>query len=268
MIKIICLLLISFYQRVLSPVKGFNCAHHRLHHGDTCSNAIKKIIIDSPLRDILCLSRARFKECKRASITLAQQNASSIQTADLPCDIGCIGDISCFGDAPGSDCGKSNDACSLPCDLCFEFPNLKRRTQIILVSIALIPCLAMAYFYGSQISKIEITQLQNSQRSDSLIDKLVTRDSPSLRAAVIVGSQTHYSDIVDSAGMENGAAVVLHFSTSVSISEVGRLELQDARFSAVQDLIVVGQKIDVVDQPGASGNGKRYHYEFKSRWGF
>jgi len=149
MIKSICLLLIGFYQRFLSPVKGFNCAHHKLHQGDTCSHAIKKLIIEHPLKDALRLSKARFKECKTASIKLAQQ-ATALEKADLPCDIGCAGDSGCFDGVFGSD--ASNSSCTLPCDLCFEFPNLKRRTRIILLGIVAIIFLALAYYYGSRIT--------------------------------------------------------------------------------------------------------------------
>jgi len=42
--KQICLLLIEFYQRIISPRKGFKCAHHALHRGPTCSNAVKSLI--------------------------------------------------------------------------------------------------------------------------------------------------------------------------------------------------------------------------------
>lgn len=36
--------LIVFYQKCISPYKGFRCAYAALHHGDSCSMAIRKII--------------------------------------------------------------------------------------------------------------------------------------------------------------------------------------------------------------------------------
>ena len=251
MIKSICLLLIGFYQRFLSPVKGFNCAHHKLHQGDTCSDALR-------------LSKARFKECKTAYIKLAQQ-ATVLEKADLPCDIGCAGDPGCFDGLLGSD--ASNSSCTLPCDLCFEFPNLKRRTRIILLGIVTISFLALAYYYGSRITKLEVTEVSIEQRSEGFFKKLITRDTPSLRAALITSSKTIYSNIVDSSALAKGEVITLTFSNSIEVNRLRRIELQDARFSAVKDLIVVGQIIDEIEHPELSGSGTRYKYEFKSRWG-
>ncbi len=267
MIKSSCLLLIRFYQRFLSPLKGFDCAHHRLHKGDTCSNAIKKIIIDNALRDVPKLARARFQECKYAAYKLAQQPTATHHRADLPCDISCAGDIGCFGDAP-SPRGKSTNSCALPCEGCIDFLNLKRRTQIRLLGIATIIGLALAYYYGGQITKLEITQLPSPQRSDGMFEKLLTRNTPSLRAKVMTSTDTQYSDIIESTELHNGHTVTLTFSSQISVDQLQRLELQDARFSAAQDLIVLGQVIEVIEQPAALGRGKRFSYAFKSRWGF
>lgn len=268
MIKPISLSFIGFYQRFLSPVKGFNCAHHRLHQGDTCSNAIKKIIIENPLRDIPKLSKARFNDCKNASLELTRRHAIALQRADLPCDVGCVGDIGCLGDLPGSDCGNTDGGCASPCDLVSEFVRLKRRTQIILMSILVIMCLAFAYYYGSQTTKLEITQLSNSQRSDGFFKKLITRNSPSLRAVVNTQAGTYYSDIVESASLDAGKVVTLNFSRAFSVYQLRQLKLQDARLSAAQDLIVVGQTIATIESPGTQGRSKRFQYKFKSRWGF
>jgi len=96
---------------------------------------------------------------------------------------------------------------------------------------------------------------------------LITRDTPSLRAALITSSKTIYSSIVDSSALAKDEVITLTFSSSININRLRRIELQDARFSAVRDLVVVGQIIDEIEHPGLSGTGKRYKYEFKSRWG-
>ena len=270
MIKHVFLALIQFYQRFLSPIKGFNCAHHRLHKGDTCSNAIKKIILDNPIKDIPRLSKARFKECKNASIQLAAKQSRSLERADLPCDPGCFSDVVCSGDS-STDCSKNDGSCSLPCDVCLEFTQLKRRTKIILLSITTFILLAFLYYYGSQITKLDVTQLPASQRSDGILKRLVTRSAPSLRAKVTTSSATHYSNIIDSNTLndfDKGSTVELVFKKPISTNYLLNLELQDARFSATNNIVIVGQTIETVDQPELRGNGKRFKYEFKSRWGF
>jgi len=251
MIKFIFLTLIDFYQRFLSPVKGFTCAHHSLYRGDTCSNAIKKIIQNNSLRDVPRLSKARFRECKDASSKLAQRRAHTFERSDLPCDVSCVGDIGCFDSTPGSNCFNAEDTCSLPCDACLEFKQLKRRTKIILLCMAAIILLAALYYYGSQT-----------------FEKFITRDMPSLRAKITTLNNTYYSDTVDSSILENGGSVQLNFSNAFSLGNLRHLELQDARFSVAQDIIVVGQTIESIEQPKLLGNGKRFKYEFKSRWGF
>jgi len=268
MIKFIFLTLIDFYQRFLSPVKGFTCAHHSLYRGDTCSNAIKKIIQNNSLRDVPRLSKARFRECKDASSKLAQRRAHTFERSDLPCDVSCVGDIGCFDSTPGSNCFNAEDTCSLPCDACLEFKQLKRRTKIILLCMAAIILLAALYYYGSQTTKLEVTQLSNSQRSDSIFEKFITRDMPSLRAKITTLNNTYYSDTVDSSVLESGGSVQLNFSNAFSLGNLRHLELQDAHFSVAQDIIVVGQTIESIEQPKLLGNGKRFKYEFKSRWGF
>lgn len=262
MIRPLCLLLIKLYQRFLSPIKGFNCAHHRLHHGDTCSNAIKKIIHDKPLLDIAPLIRARFTACKNASFELKSNQSQALHRADIPCDVGCAGDM------PDTNCGPSSRDCgTTPCDLCFEWPKLKRRTQRrIIITIAILS-LALAYYYGSQITKIELTALSNQQRNDTLFEKLTSRKAQSLRVLATTHQADIYSNIIDTNTANNGETITLMFKTVVSLKKLKRLEIQDARFSAVNGLIIVGQILETIEAPSPAGVGRRFKYKFKSRWG-
>lgn len=261
MTKFVCLLVISFYQRFLSPIKGFNCAHHRLHQGDTCSNAIKKILIEERFGDIVKLSRLRFRECHTASVHLASHRA------DIPCDISCAGDAGCLGDSLGPRGGKNCGTCTPPFELCLDYPRFKRRTQLIILSVIFLLGIFLAYIYGSQITKVEISQLPNSQRSDSFFAKLVNRDTPRLRALAVSDGNKIYSNVVESSDLVTGKSITLSFPRSLSLDQITRLELHDARFSAAQDLIIVGQTIDHIELPNKQGKGKRFRYKFKSRWG-
>jgi putative component of membrane protein insertase Oxa1/YidC/SpoIIIJ protein YidD len=61
---------IQFYQRFISPYKGFRCAHATLHRGDSCSQAVKKIIIEHGIGHSRALIKARFAECRAAAMQL------------------------------------------------------------------------------------------------------------------------------------------------------------------------------------------------------
>lgn len=71
------LLLISFYQRYVSPRKGFCCAHRVLHNGLSCSEAVKRIIQTNGIVGGAREIRHRFSACREAAATL-QMMASEI----------------------------------------------------------------------------------------------------------------------------------------------------------------------------------------------
>ena len=57
---------IVLYQRFISPYKGFRCAHATLHQGDSCSQAVKKLIAQYGVWKSKALIKARFAECRAA----------------------------------------------------------------------------------------------------------------------------------------------------------------------------------------------------------
>lgn len=65
--------LITFYQKRLSPYKGFSCAHRVLHRGESCSQYIKRIILEHGLLRARPLIRQRFRACKAANQVLQQR---------------------------------------------------------------------------------------------------------------------------------------------------------------------------------------------------
>lgn len=131
------ILLINFYQRFISPYKGFRCAHAVYHHGPSCSSAVKTIIRQYGLLKGLPAIRARFSECKQAYLLIlaAQEKDKDSKRKDpmrrdkpsrcerlkdqcssdcitAPCDIF----SSCRpGKGPGSSC-DINPCDSSPCD--------------------------------------------------------------------------------------------------------------------------------------------------------
>jgi len=58
--------LIGFYQKYISPVKGFTCAYGHLHKNGTCSSRIFEIVSNSPFRDIPSQASLQFKKCAQA----------------------------------------------------------------------------------------------------------------------------------------------------------------------------------------------------------
>lgn len=83
--------LIRFYQRRISPIKGFRCAHRALHGGDSCSEAILKLVQTQGVWNCLSDVRQRFRECAlaarvyRLKLALAAVDESSAE-GDPPKD--------------------------------------------------------------------------------------------------------------------------------------------------------------------------------------
>ncbi|GAA5513431.1 hypothetical protein Dcar01_02166 [Deinococcus carri] len=57
---------IRFYQRWLSPRKGFRCAHAALHGRESCSGAVARIIREDGVRGGRPRIAARFAACRAA----------------------------------------------------------------------------------------------------------------------------------------------------------------------------------------------------------
>ncbi len=66
-------LLITGYQKYLSPHKGFACAHRIWHRGESCSQYTKRTILEQGLVTALPLVRERFGACKLANNRLKQR---------------------------------------------------------------------------------------------------------------------------------------------------------------------------------------------------
>ena len=145
---------------------------------------------------------------------------------------------------------------------------MKRRTRRIVIAFVLIGAAIAAYFYGSQITKIEIAQVEASERNDGLLQKLISREEPSLRALVIIDGRKIYSEIKTIDQLNDGEPLTVELDEAISIKNVSMLELHDARFSAAAEIIVLGQVLETFEQPKDKDQGKRFAYKFKSRWGF
>ncbi len=57
---------IRFYQKFISPHKGYCCAYGVLHRGDSCSEVIRKRILEDGLFRTVPKIKEQFKKCRSA----------------------------------------------------------------------------------------------------------------------------------------------------------------------------------------------------------
>ena len=135
----ICLLAIGFYQRQLSPRKGYRCAYARVNGGAGCSGFVRAAIEQHGLRDATPRIRARFGACKAAARALRAErdNAGESPITNVPSDEAVKRDIKrqrrrtnsgngpdcldltwCFCLDMSFDCGPGDFGCidCVPCD--------------------------------------------------------------------------------------------------------------------------------------------------------
>lgn len=129
--KYIVVFFINVYQRYISPYKGFRCAYAALNGGDSCSEAVKKIVLEQGCFNGRQEISARFKECRKANRLLAlnRQNRSKCDGSEC-CDCldcadvdlcarkkSCNPDFSC--DLPSCELSPCDSGFDLPCDCSF-----------------------------------------------------------------------------------------------------------------------------------------------------
>jgi len=97
LLREIGLLLITFYQKFLSPRKKYKCAKGQLHKNGTCSSITKEAFEKYGFMAGIKAYRASIKACKEASITLKRKRKDGSSCDGVDCCSGCnVG--SCGGD--------------------------------------------------------------------------------------------------------------------------------------------------------------------------
>lgn len=96
--------LIDFYQRRISPYKGYQCAHRIHHDGLSCSEYAKQTIVVSGIAAAFPLIRSRFIDCRHAYgvIKLQRRQLLTAEEKDKPSPLAKQGDT-CV------------NVCTLPC---------------------------------------------------------------------------------------------------------------------------------------------------------
>nr|WP_290223739.1 membrane protein insertion efficiency factor YidD [Trichocoleus desertorum] len=111
---------IAGYQKHLSPHKGFSCAHRLLHRGESCSQYVKRMILEQGLWAAIPAMRSRFAECKvanqvlqaRRTRHLLQAQSRRTRDADKPGDRGSHSPDSCSGADELVSCLDCAEPCS------------------------------------------------------------------------------------------------------------------------------------------------------------
>jgi len=100
--------MIGFYQRWLSPLKGFSCAYRRKRGAHSCSEFGRRVVTRFGVLKFIPLMRQRFARCAAAARALTERRkskreaAAATTTNHSSCDIG-PGD--CLTGADAAECG-------------------------------------------------------------------------------------------------------------------------------------------------------------------
>lgn len=76
---------IDLYQRWLSPLKGFRCAHAAFFGGESCSTAVRRLISEQGLVGGRADIAARFQTCRQAHAHLLSTQATGGRIQGVCC---------------------------------------------------------------------------------------------------------------------------------------------------------------------------------------
>ena len=108
--KLLAVAAIGWYQRTVSPRKGFVCAHRTYRGGLSCSEWIKRAIARRGLRIGILLARRRFALCKKTH-NEKKVKKNEAAPANNSCDISYIPfDCCCVGADIGTAVGSADCA--------------------------------------------------------------------------------------------------------------------------------------------------------------
>ena len=125
--------LIRWYQRAVSPRKGFRCAHGRYFGGPSCSGVIARIVAERGVLGGWPEVRAQFAACRVAATLLAEQkperqkegcdcNCPDPDCAEVGC---CLSELACdlggtVGGHKGRSRGQKRGGCSVDTAFCCD----------------------------------------------------------------------------------------------------------------------------------------------------
>jgi len=116
LLREIGLLLISIYQKFISPRKKYKCAKGELYQNGTCSSTTKEAFKNDGFIAGMKEYRRSTKECKKAYSTLKKEKRKDGTSCD--CDYCAVcGSVSCGGDTVASSAGACDIGGAVPCEI-------------------------------------------------------------------------------------------------------------------------------------------------------
>lgn len=239
---------ISFYQAHISPRKGFTCAFRMLHGGDSCSQAVKKIVSGKGPVTGLGDIRARFSACRRAHKTLEHCPGTVPEKAfECPCDVpgvdGC-GDPgnagSCFGSGE-PDAGASS----------------AKGGIVVSVTLAcfIVLLLIVGWHYARTVDTVRIKLIEPASESrDGKLSALFGGELPDYQVWVRIGGRLEKSTVLRDRSARQW--LTLNVDPSMFSSGIERLTIVDKQ--PLKDRV-----LDEIDNPDAVGEGEYYEYRIE-----
>jgi len=207
----------------------------------------------SPYKGFNCAHNARYKS-----------GSCSNAVKDLIADKGCGGELlGCGGDAVGSSGGVC-DCLGILDDLLGWGKRSKRTKRLIIIAGVLSVVILTYVFYGRGIANVMITDL--GVQNQSIFKRISQREYPEVRVLVVANGVEVYSDIIklDQPNKE----YKLRLKRALSDFRIDQLQVLDARLKVGKELLVVGQELEVFEDPQVTGEGRRFKYRLKRRWHF
>ena len=250
MLDSVLLFLILIYQKFISPIKGFKCAHYYEHGGLSCSDFVKQTIKRRGVLYGLTVIQSRFNACRSAAALIRSRGLRD-ESGFLDCapdacsDFGSCGDFGGGGGA-GGDTGSSKSATVI--FIPFSF---------LLIVILLV---GFNFFEGPQIDHIEIRLLEGQvEIHETGIAKLVGGDLPDYQVIFDVDGRQVTTNTLDNSSAKEW--ITLTPKRQVDLSDVRKITI-------VNKQVLKDEILDSVISPEAKGSGEKYQYRIIEAGGF
>jgi putative component of membrane protein insertase Oxa1/YidC/SpoIIIJ protein YidD len=233
--------LIIFYQKIISPFKGFSCAYRYQQGGSSCSEFVKQIVQQKGFVSGFSDIRARFHDCKLAAIEIHNSNRRK-EAGVLDCGLDGCGDVgSCFDGVGGGGAGAGTGS---------------GASIVIVLPVGIIILLLIfggsIWLKGPQVSSIEIR----------LIEKQLEVQEKGV-ARLLGGKQPDYQVIFTVEGRKIATNTLINSTakTWLKLEPKSRFRAVDIeRITIVNKQVLKDEILEVIDGPGESGKGEIYEY--------
>lgn len=264
MMNKLAIALIRFYQKFISPRKGFTCAHRALHGGDTCSVAVRKIIESNGLYSGFKSIQSRFRECQYAS-----KEISLNQKAGLDClecgDIGGCLDSGGFGgcfDAAGDSVSPKGkfSGCSVA-ELFLLIFSLSNPFSFLLLILFLSIGIGSGYFfYGSRVEQIGIRLIDLSlEDKDRKISFVKNSELPDYQLILSVNDEKILTNIKHNSSANDW--LYLNVDESFDPKDLRKI-------SVFNKQLLTRKELESVEYPLKNQENNKFEYKVGRRWSF